>query len=230
MDVAKNLKLAILIPYRDRAEHLSVFLKLFPQRINLGRSKNPIDYEIFIIEQDNQKLFNRGMLLNIGFALTKDKFDYFCFHDVDMIPLSADYSYPYLPTHLAFNVSQFKETLNTGLPYRHYFGGVSLFNKSDLIKINGFSNGYWGWGSEDDDLLVRCVKNGLRWTRRIGTYESLPHPKIRNPDPIDKNTLRYFRTINGDLVDTTGLSDLAFILKAEKHYENPPHTLYSVDF
>ena len=27
----------------------------------------------------------------------------------------------------------------------------------DVIKVNGFSNRFWGWGGEDDDLFYRIL-------------------------------------------------------------------------
>ena len=32
-------------------------------------------------------------------------------------------------------------------------------------KINGFSNRFWGWGGEDDDIRRRIRKAGLKLTR-----------------------------------------------------------------
>lgn len=29
--------------------------------------------------------------------------------------------------------------------------------KEQFIKVNGFSNKYWGWGAEDDDMWYRLV-------------------------------------------------------------------------
>lgn len=41
------------------------------------------------------------------------------------------------------------------LPYATIFGGAGAFLKKDFENINGFSNEFWGWGGEDDDLYHR---------------------------------------------------------------------------
>ena len=35
-------------------------------------------------------------------------------------------------------------------------GGICIFNADTLIKINGYPNNYWGWGREDDCLMMRA--------------------------------------------------------------------------
>jgi len=83
-------KLGLIVPYRNRPKHL----ELFQKRVTRYLDRHKIPYEIIIVEQDKAKLFNRGMLLNIGFAYAKKmNCDYVVFHDVDMVPLHVDYSY-----------------------------------------------------------------------------------------------------------------------------------------
>ena len=101
---------------------------------------NGIDYEILIVEQDDNP-FNRGKLLNVGAVESPDS-DYYAFHDVDMLPLESDYSFSEMPTHLASEAEQF----GWRLPYEGYFGGVTMFDKENFFKINGYANEYWGWG------------------------------------------------------------------------------------
>lgn len=161
-----NHKLGIIVPYRNRYEHLQEFKKSITEYL----SEKGITYELIIIQQDNAKLFNRGMLLNIGFKYSK-KFgcDYVVFHDVDMIPISVDYSYSDIPIHLSThfyfqNGEKQREIFDT------YFGGVTMFPISYFEQINGYSNKYWGWGFEDDDLLYRCIENVLPLNKQLYNF------------------------------------------------------------
>ena len=55
----------IIIPYRNRESHLKYFLNnTFPLL-----KKHLKELKVVIIEQTNDKLFNRGKLLNIGYKL-----------------------------------------------------------------------------------------------------------------------------------------------------------------
>ena len=141
-------KLGIIVPYRDRYDHLLKFKMAIQAKLYEAK----IPYELIVVEQDNADSFNRGKLLNIGFIeAEKLGCDYVVFHDVDMIPKKVDYSYADHPIHLA----------TEDIPFQEYFGGITLFPIEDFKKINGFSNEYWGWGFEDDDLLHRCKVKGI---------------------------------------------------------------------
>lgn len=172
-------KLSIIIPFRNREEHLKIFLDVIKVKINVT------EYDIIIVEQDNDKPFNRAKLLNIGFDLKKEESDYFCFHDVDMIPEEADYSYVTQPTH---GFSAIKH-LGYKLSANSNYGGVNFFNKEDFIKINGYSNEFWGWGGEDNDLLFRVKSKGFPLHRRLGKFDNLLH------DRAPKNTLEYKKNV-----------------------------------
>ena len=47
------------------------------------------------------------------------------------------------------------------LPYVDIFGGVSALSKKHFKQVNGFSNQFWGWGGEDDDMFNRIHTRGL---------------------------------------------------------------------
>jgi hypothetical protein len=148
-------KLGIIVPYRNRFEHLQEFKKSIVEYLNSNYYE---DYVIIIVEQDDAKLFNRGMLCNIGFLESqKQKCDYTVIHDVDMIPIDVDYSYSNTPIHLATD----------NIPFESYFGGMTIFPSNTFKEINGFSNLYWGWGFEDDDLRYRCVKNNIPFEKHL---------------------------------------------------------------
>ena len=206
-------KLSIIVPYRDREEHL----KQFVPHMENSEFLRDLDYEIVIVEQDD-KPFNRGKLLNVG-ALESPYADYYCFHDVDMLPIVSDYSYSSTPTHLAAEAEQF----GFKLPYQGYFGGVTLFDKHSFIKVNGYSNDYWGWGAEDDDVMFRCVMKEIKPTRKNGRYKSLSHERNIVQDLYNENLRKFFEFKNGMNVDkiiqkinSDGLSDLEYEVLEEK--------------
>lgn len=201
-------KFAIIIPYRDREHHLKIFVQYYKYLLP--------DADLFIIEQSNEKNFNRGKLLNIGFNEYGKKYEYCCFHDVDMlgIPGKVDYSYPKYPTHIATHASQF----GYKMPYPNYFGGVSLIRSDQMIKVNGYSNEMWGWGCEDDEFHKNIVINGLVALRRECWFESLPHGNSQNNDLYTKN----FQLLKSIRASTDGLSKCEY--KILSFYQNLDYT------
>ncbi|KAH7960019.1 hypothetical protein HPB49_016226 [Dermacentor silvarum] len=65
------------------------------------------------------------------------------------------------------------------------FGGVSALSKELMLRANGYSNLYWGWGGEDDDISLRLKhinQTILRRPEHIARYKSLSHGKSKaNP-------------------------------------------------
>lgn len=207
-------KLSIIVPYRDRKEHLEKFIPFMEKCEFL----NEIDYEILIVEQEEGKPFNRGKLLNIG-AIESPNSDYYCFHDVDMLPILTDYSYVPTPTHLAAEAEQF----GFKLPYEGYFGGVTLFDRNSFEKVNGYSNDYWGWGAEDDDIMYRCVIKEIKPSRKRGRYKSLSHERIIKQDLYNENLKKYFSFKNSPNVQSIenrikedGLSSIGYEILEER--------------
>ena len=81
------------------------------------------------------------------------------FHDVDLLPEDDRilYTCPPQPKHLAVGQDRF----DYKILWHDYFGGVSAMSVQHFNFVNGFSNQYWGWGSEDDDMSFRLKKNDL---------------------------------------------------------------------
>lgn len=150
-----NFNLAIIVPFRDRRQQLDMFVPHMDEFL----SDKDIDYTIVVVEQSDDRPFNRGKLLDIGFDLVKEDFDYFCFHDVDQLPITdgCDYSYDDVPIHLGTEI----ESYNYGVPYPTSIGGAMIFTKEDFETLNGYSTEYWGYGVEDLDMIYRMEKSDL---------------------------------------------------------------------
>jgi N-terminal region of glycosyl transferase group 7/N-terminal domain of galactosyltransferase len=162
-------RMAVIVPYRDRAEHLATFVPHLMRFLQESRHAGGAAHTIHVVEQLDARPFNRGKLLNCGFAIAEGIADYFVFHDVDYLPLSADYSWVDQPTRLIWHGLVLRER------YDSFFGAVIALNKEQFRMVNGFSNEYWGWGPEDVDLRLRCERRGLPVARRDGTFKALPH-------------------------------------------------------
>lgn len=163
------MKLGVIVPYKNRESHL----KKFTSSTEKYLCDKKIDYEIIVVEQSDDKPFNRGKLLNIGYIKAKSLgCDYVVFHDVDMLPIDVDYSFSEVPLHLATHFElEYEKAKN--LEFDDYFGGVTLFSNFIFEKVNGYSNSYWGWGFEDDDLLHRCNQKNVPLDKKlIGKKES----------------------------------------------------------
>lgn len=148
-------RLTIIIAYRNRAAHLARLLPPLHQTL----AGQGVTARILVVEQAGQGLFNRGKLMNVGAHYSWNDSDYFCFHDVDMIPEHSDYRCPSQPMRLVTCLScTHRGFSNMSGPY---LGGTVSMRRDQFGAINGFSNRYWGWGQEDDDLLMRCLLAGL---------------------------------------------------------------------
>ena len=217
-------KLAICVPHYKRREHLEKFIPHMDKFFN----DKDIEYKIFVANQvypDSVSGFNRGTSKNVAFDVAqKEGYDYFCFHDIDMVPEddTCDYSYPDKVEHLAVHVSQF----DYGIKYMEYFGGAILFTKEHYEKINGYSNGYFNWGMEDDDLFFRAKKKGL-------AHETfMKHESDEPRDFITLDGLSNYIKINptDSLREiTSGNFTMAVLVRAEDRFDIPTYLIGDVE-
>ncbi|XP_015174394.1 PREDICTED: beta-1,4-N-acetylgalactosaminyltransferase bre-4-like [Polistes dominula] len=199
-------RVAIIIPFRDRPQHLQTLLfNIHPILL-----RQQIDYQIFVVEQEGTGAFNRAMLMNVGYveALKERTFDCFIFHDVDLLPEDDRnlYTCPEQPRHMSVAVDKFRYKL----PYADLFGGVSAMSREHFKLVNGFSNVFWGWGGEDDDMANRIKAHGLhisRYPANVARYKMLTHKKEK------ANPKRYeFLRSGKKRFATDGLSNLQYEL------------------
>lgn len=167
---SKKDKLIIIIPLRDRELHLKKFLR---NMIPILKHQK-ITYKIYIIEQNEGKKFNKGMINNVGFKIVEKEnknFKNILFNDVDNFPLD-------------------KDTINYNIDvkgFHHFFGnprwlgGFYMTTKSHFKKINGYSNDFWGWGGEDNDLQNRIKAMNIDIIRDQ-FFKRFEQDKIYDPD------------------------------------------------
>ncbi|XP_061719124.1 beta-1,4-N-acetylgalactosaminyltransferase bre-4-like [Cydia pomonella] len=218
-------KVAIIVPYRDRQQHLAIFLN----HMHPFLMKQQIEYGIFIVEQEGTHEFNRAKLMNVGFVESQKQkaggWQCFIFHDIDLLPLDQRnmYSCPRQPRHMSASIDK----LNFKLPYEDIFGGVSALTLEQFQKVNGFSNRYWGWGGEDDDMAYRLKKMNYhvaRYKMSIARYAMLNHKKS-NPNPKRYQLLsQTSKTFKKD-----GLSTLEYVLVEVVHHHLYTHIVANID-
>lgn len=187
---------AIIVCYRNRTEHLQIFL----YHIHSFLQKQNIHYKIYVIEQTYDNEFNRGKLFNIGYreVTMRSLAGCFIFHDVDLLPENINniYGCTSCPRHMSSSINVF----NYNLPYYSIFGGAIAMTRKQFHEINGFSNMFYGWGGEDDDMFNRVQNGGYRVCRYqsyVSRYTMLTHNKeIPNENRIKilRNGPKRFKT------------------------------------
>jgi hypothetical protein len=91
---------------------------------------------------------------------------------------------------------------------------VTALSTADFQRINGYSNSFWGWGGEDDQLFQRVKYNNLTVVRAFdeqpllvhkARYKTQSHKKDK-PNPDRKQILA-----EGNVrFKTDGLFDLKY--------------------
>ncbi|KAJ1351074.1 hypothetical protein KIN20_007017 [Parelaphostrongylus tenuis] len=199
--------IAVVVPFRDREAHLKILLN----HMHYFLTKQKLDYSIIVVEQIDQT-FNRAKLLNIGFveALKLYGWQCFLFHDVDVLP-EDDRNLHYCPIknprHMAVALNKF----GYKLVYNTMFGTSSALTVEQFRKVNGFSNRYWGWGGEDDDMYTRVKLHGYeveRYNDTIARYTMLSHSRDK-ANPINPCRYKLLERTKDDW-NIDGLNSLAY--------------------
>ncbi|XP_077335846.1 beta-1,4-galactosyltransferase 4-like [Lithobates pipiens] len=207
-------RVAILIPHRNREKHLLYLL----DNLHPFLQRQQLDYGIYVIHQAGDGKFNRAKLLNVGYleALKEEKWDCFILHDVDLVP-ENDFN-TYLcdtePKHLVVgrNVTGYK------LWYKGYFGGVTAMTKNQFAKVNGYSNNYWGWGGEDDDLRLRVTYNKMAVVRpppEIARYTMVFHTRDSGNE-VNNRRMKLLKDVS-KVWKTDGLNSCTYKLLSVEH-------------
>lgn len=133
----------IVVPYRDREEHLKEYLEKTPAYFN----NQNVTYDILITELDPQGDWNAGLVANsvINFV-KKTEYKYIYIHHVDVYPTEGEWVFP--------NDDEIYTNIGDA--------GSCLTTLHNFYKVGGYRNTFWGWGAEDDDLYKKMSVNGVR--------------------------------------------------------------------
>lgn len=164
----------IVIPYRNREDDLDFYIKEMPTILNesLGANK----WKIIISEQCDGKIFNRGLMKNIGFLEAHDICGNFIFNDVDIVPNHPESKARYAESCNDKIVGIYNSVCET-------LGGIVKIRGDWFQKINGFPSSYWGWGCEDKDIQNRVDFMNYPVNKRfLNNDEGRAHFHVRSQD------------------------------------------------
>ncbi|BHF79153.1 hypothetical protein SprV_0602227200 [Sparganum proliferum] len=190
-------KVAVIVPYRNRKEHLLKFLtRLLPF---LGKQTG--HYVIIITEQAGDQGFNRGKLFNAAVTEIKKSppgdqlhgINCYILHDVDKLPTSPSTVYE-CGQHVKQLATAFRTDKETRWLYSTFLGGATALKWEHIEQINGASNIFYGWGGEDDDLSLRLQLNNITVDRTVGDdgiFDEFDadHRRDENKDRIKLTTI-----------------------------------------
>ena len=142
-----NTKLSVIIPYKNRETELQLFLKNFRKTYDVY-----FDYKIILCDQDDNNDFCRGQLINTGvkYIIEKKKNEIdkskLLITDVDLLYKKIQLDIIKPQNYKLYGIKNLQ--LSAG-------GGSFICSQKSFIESNGFSNKYFGWGSEDLDITYR---------------------------------------------------------------------------
>lgn len=168
LDIKKYKKnISIITIFRNNAtgtreKEKNIFLKIIPTLL-----EKYCNFKIYIIEQsDDGESFNIGKLKNIGFEISSkdENFDNYIFSDIDTIPDYDLMEYFFIKMKYPISLaSKGTRWIKKNIRINKIFLGALLgFDPLVFKKINGYPNNFWGWGGEDDALMVRLIKNNIK--------------------------------------------------------------------
>ena len=184
-----------IVPYRNRVKDKM----LFDKQMKYILDDLPNDsYEIFFVNQNDIRPFNRGAMKNIGFLVMRDKYpnDYknitFIFNDIDTYPVKK-------------NLLNYDTTIGV---VKHFYGftfalgGIFSIKGVDFEKSGGFPN-FWGWGLEDSIMQEHVLRAGLKINR--SNFFSFENSNITQRKDIKSRLTtkkEYWRYANKDFSET----------------------------
>lgn len=149
--------ISFIIPLRGRQEHVNNCLD------NIQNIYHDYNYEIVIAYQDDELLFKRGQLLNLGAKQALGNI--LVMQDIDTRYLEKENLEKCsivgcLPFTKRENVIDLGKGVvkRTGKFVAHGAGAFMIISKKKFFATHGFSNIYFGWGCEDSSYTSYRIK------------------------------------------------------------------------
>jgi len=198
---------------------------MLPHTVSFFRRNTDIEPLFVLAEQADDLPFNRGAIVNHAYAACAGMIDYVCFHDVDYLPMWADYTEPNLPSRIVW-YGMDKRPVGHGTDravcaQRYGLAAVAVMRKWHFEACNGYSNTYWGWGYEDTDLAKRLESVGIPLGYKDGTFIALDHDSNGydangESEASKANAERFKQRVYPEMVD--GLGTLgATVVSIQQH-------------
>jgi hypothetical protein len=188
------MKTTIIIPYRKRERHLEYYMNnTWP----IIHSVMPYAH-LLIVEQDEGKPFNRGLMINIGVLDSSDS-EYIMTQDVDTNPRQ------HIVEGLYTKEVDDNAVLGIFTSICNTLGGIIKMKRSAFLHVNGFPSNFFGWGVEDKAFQNRC--------------EYYNYTITKNKYPTDSDIQDHF-TVFDDVNDKEAIDNH---IKTSIYYGQYPH-------
>jgi len=158
----------IIVPYRNRPQHLTAFLAHMRAYIPSISPTIP-DINICIVEQSDVRLFNRARLLNIGALECPSA--YYIMHDIDMLPIDCHYTPSMHAEIIQFAASK--------IQLKDYLGGVTMFSHPVFWKSGGYNNDYFH-RAEDNEMMFNLKQLRIPVLNEFYQFKQLQHKRDPN--------------------------------------------------
>ena len=172
----------IILPYRDRQSEMDEFNRVMPEYFNQDIcNRQGGRWEIWYIEQLDQKLFNRGATKNIGALEAQRRFCKERAHDITLVFHDVDVTvreqglirYECQPGEVRHPYGEIDPRKGPIL------GCFCIIRLGDFLRVGGFPN-YYGWGLEDVALGHRCLAHQIK-INESGLIPRYSHTGIHDP-------------------------------------------------
>ena len=190
--------------------------------------KHGVPFAIFIAEQDDDKRFNRGKLLNAAFLESECGF----LGPRKYVHFNVDYEFnqdfPFPKQLLAFTSG----IIDLHRPPYPVLGAACVFDGESYKKMGGFPNDLHGWGGDDWAIYNRAMSAGVDVQTPIGLFNSgfvIEHSVRFDNDSSMNNTNMELAKRNDSA--TNGLSTCVYKVtnKGEFHDgKNVIHYLFDI--